>query len=147
MGFPWVVLSAMLSTPHICYVGALSMPIIHKQDVDYPKQIQLESVAHLSSLKITLPHYNDIEDNAPLDIDLLTVVASKTHVPLGTIVLSTHTPLYKVLWQQNWPLLRRLTLGGPRRVLEDASGQTVPMISILAQMPKLLLLQLVLYQP
>ncbi|KAI0712173.1 hypothetical protein C8Q76DRAFT_693852 [Earliella scabrosa] len=143
-GVPWMVLSAVLSTPHIRNLR-FAGPITYKRDSALPERPHLSTLPAITSL-IVAPHSDFRKDrfNAS-DAALLDVLARHAHASFEVLTTPCEIAPLTAFWQHDWPRLRELTLRGQRCAID--TSPEVPMIVVLARMPNLRTLTLELAQP
>ncbi|KAI0750243.1 hypothetical protein C8Q80DRAFT_1269979 [Daedaleopsis nitida] len=146
VGVPWIVLSAVLTTPqlqNIRFVGPMMM--WPKQDSTRPSLKRLTlPVAPLSSF-VWSP-CSPYRDRPPPDYErqFFMVVLPAVSPSLEVAKLQSESVPHRVVMNHDWPRLRTLTLEGRRRTIDPSTGLTL--MSILARMPRLNVLKLDLAQ-
>ena len=129
-GVPWMVLSAVLSTPHIRNLR-FAGSITYKPDNALPERPHLSTLPAMTSL-IVAPHSDFRKDrfNAS-DAALLDVLVRHAHASFEVLTTPSEIAPLTAFWQHDWPRLRELTLRGQRCAID--TSPEVPMIVVLAR--------------
>ncbi|KAI0768242.1 hypothetical protein BD413DRAFT_133012 [Trametes elegans] len=145
-GLPWSVLQPILSLPHLrefaigfhCFAP----------ETRFKDALTFDSPAPLTSFESTLHDDRWEAPDGPVEgyeQIALGVVLHGIHQTLQRLVLTTdHAPLDDICFTLSWPCLRELVLRGEFRAVGDPP---LPLVRLLANMPKLRILELMIAQP
>ena len=145
---PWLVLSAVMSTPQIRNVQ-FRYQVAPEKDLGYegPPGL-LTRVAPLSTLVCTPQNYPDKDRATAEELAIMDFMTEHAHESLEVVVLPSDVAPYDAFRRNEWPRLRELTLRGPRHSATTGGAESESvMMDALARMPKLRVLKLELSQP